>query len=35
LKGIVKDNKDPVESGVRAARSGSVAIIFLIREKRK
>ena len=28
LKGIVKDNKDPVESGVGAARSGSVAIGF-------
>ena len=28
LKGIVKDNKDPVASGVGAARSGSVAIGF-------
>ena len=28
LKGIVKDNKDPVESGVGAARSGSASIGF-------
>ncbi|WP_192880774.1 hypothetical protein [Haemophilus haemolyticus] len=28
MKGIVKDNKDPVESGVGAARSGRVVIGF-------